>query len=50
MTHNAEEEMPACPRCGHPNPEHYRGFCHHRAGVAMCGCRVIPPGRGAPHE
>lgn len=32
-----------CPRCGHPNLDHYRDFCHHPAGVAMCGCRTKTP-------
>lgn len=41
--HTAEKVALTCPRCEHPNLDHYRGFCHHRAGVAVCGCRV-PPG------
>lgn len=33
----------ACPRCEHPNLDHYWGYCHHPTGpVTICGCRVNP--------
>lgn len=49
MTPSADIDAATCPRCGHPNLDHYRGFCHHYTRpVAMCGCRVIPPEVGKP--